>query len=165
MAQRAGDPAGGMLGRPWPHPRAHALFQIGDDPAVNVLEFAHVPIPFLWSAKQRRLLPGVARAVEMEGENRLLGRPEDETKLTALQGSFVFVLGGSLFGGEKGQRPSAPVYAASATMGLAFSLALKVMSGQARICAGDKRGARTHRKFRPALCHRNRWLPPTRGLG
>jgi hypothetical protein len=36
--------------------------------------------------------------------------------LTALQGNFVFVLGGSLFGGEKGQRPSAPICAASAAM-------------------------------------------------
>jgi hypothetical protein len=40
----------------------------------------------------------------------------NETKLTALQGNFVFVLGGSLFGGEKRQRLSAPLYAASAAM-------------------------------------------------
>ena len=40
MAERAGDPASGVLGVPWPHPGAGALLQVGDDfvgdPAVNV---------------------------------------------------------------------------------------------------------------------------------
>jgi hypothetical protein len=44
--------------------------------------------------------------VGLEGENRLRGEPE-RNEIDAF-GNFVFVLGGSLFGGEKGQRPSAP---------------------------------------------------------
>ena len=42
----------------------------------------------------------------MEGENRLCGEPERNE----IDGSAIssVVLGGSLFGGEKGQRPSAP---------------------------------------------------------
>src|SRR5271165_3727206 len=42
----------------------------------------------------------------MEGENRLRGDPE-RNEIDGF-GDFVFVPGGSLFGGEKGQRPSAP---------------------------------------------------------
>ena len=43
VAQRAGDPAGGVFGVPGLHPRADALFEIGDDlrgdAGVNVLTF------------------------------------------------------------------------------------------------------------------------------
>jgi hypothetical protein len=64
MALRAGDPAGGMFGRPRPHPWADPLFQIGDNPAgdlaVNIPKFAHVPTLSFWIAKQCQLLPGVA---------------------------------------------------------------------------------------------------------
>jgi hypothetical protein len=52
--------------------------------------------------------------VGLEGENRLRGEPE-RNEIDGF-GNFVFVLGGSLFGGEKGQRPSAPICAASAAM-------------------------------------------------
>jgi hypothetical protein len=50
MAQRAGDPADGMLGGPRPHPGPDTLLKIGNDPvgdlAVNVPKFAHVPSLF-----------------------------------------------------------------------------------------------------------------------
>jgi hypothetical protein len=50
----------------------------------------------------------------MEEENRLLGRPENETKLTALQGSFVFVLRRKPVWGREEATPLGPLYAASA---------------------------------------------------
>jgi len=43
VPQRAGNPAGGVFGVPWFHPRAHALFEVGHDlggdARVNVLTF------------------------------------------------------------------------------------------------------------------------------
>ena len=44
----------------------------------------------------------------LEGENRLRGDPK-RNEIAVLFGSLVFVLGGSLFGGEMGQSPSAPI--------------------------------------------------------
>ena len=45
MAQRAGDPAGGVFGVPWFDPRAHAFFKVGHDlggdAGVNVLTFCY----------------------------------------------------------------------------------------------------------------------------
>jgi hypothetical protein len=50
VTQRAGDPAGSVIGVPRPHPGADSLFQIGDDPvcnsAVNISEFGHFPFSF-----------------------------------------------------------------------------------------------------------------------
>jgi hypothetical protein len=50
----------------------------------------------------------------MDGENRLLGRPENETKLTALQGKFVFVLWRKPVWGREEAKPLGPRKAASA---------------------------------------------------
>jgi hypothetical protein len=52
----------------------------------------------------------------MEGENRLLGRPVNETKLTALQGNFVFVFRRKPIWGREEARPLGPLEAASAAM-------------------------------------------------
>ena len=49
MAQRASDPAGGMLAAPRFQPGAHALLEVGNDlvgdPAVDVLDLGHVLFP------------------------------------------------------------------------------------------------------------------------
>lgn len=64
VTQRASDAPGGVVGVPRLHPWPHSLFEIGNDAicdlGVNVSEFAHVPAPSFWIAKQRRLLPGAA---------------------------------------------------------------------------------------------------------
>ena len=70
MAQRAGDPAGGVLGVPWLMPGADTLFKgvnnLRRDAAVNVANFGHGTV-FLqaWVAAAAATLPvgetGVAR--------------------------------------------------------------------------------------------------------
>ncbi len=62
-----------------------------------------------------RCFPGPRERWGWRGKTGFAGT-RYETKLTAYQGNFVFVSGGSLFGGEKGQRPSAPAEAASAAL-------------------------------------------------
>ena len=62
--------------------------------------------------------------MQMEGENRVREDPERKTKLTAIAGGFVFVMGVSLCGGEKRQRLSAP--------------SLRRVCGGMRPCAKDR---------------------------
>jgi hypothetical protein len=56
--------------------------------------------------------PGPRERWGWKGKTGFAGN-RDETKLTALQGSFVFVLGGSLFWGREGAKPLGPHGAAS----------------------------------------------------